>query len=61
MRCGAKRYIVTYEEDGARKAGTVTARTPAEARKAFRRARGTGVTILSVIEAKAGAEVSPAD
>lgn len=52
MRCGEKGYQVLYELNGERKTVTVSARTPAEARKVFRRYREPDATIVSVTETK---------
>lgn len=57
MRCGEKRYQVTYEQNGERKVTIVSARTPAEARKVFRKARSTDVTIVSVVAVAGAVEV----
>ncbi len=48
MRCGEKRFIVEIEMDGAKQRKTVTARTPAEARKKIRMQCGEKTAILSV-------------
>lgn len=58
MRCGEKRFQVTYEQNGERKVAVVTARTPAEARKVFRRARSTDAAIVSVVAVAGTVEVS---
>ncbi|MBP2258777.1 hypothetical protein [Virgibacillus alimentarius] len=52
MRCGAKCFLVQIEANGENQMKFVNARTPAEARKIFRRKYGTGAQILSVREKK---------
>lgn len=58
MRCGEKRYQVTYEQNGERKVAVVAARTPAEARKAVRRTLSPDLKILSVVAVSGAVEVS---
>lgn len=48
MRCGEKRFFVEYELDGMKQKKTVSARTPAEARKRIRMECGLRAEILSV-------------
>lgn len=52
MRCGEKRFLVTYEIQDVREVVTLLARTPAEARKKFRADSEAGVKIVSVIQEK---------
>lgn len=54
MRCGAKCFHVQLEIDGNKKTKPVIARTPAEARKLFRKDYGAESIILSVQERKVG-------
>lgn len=49
MRCGEKRFFVEYELDGMKQKKTVSARTPAEARKRIRMECGSRAEILSVV------------
>lgn len=49
MRCGEKRFLVTYESHSVRNMVTIPARTPAEARKKFRAAYGAECKVISVI------------
>lgn len=58
MRCGEKRYQVTYEQNGERKVAVVAARTPAEARKAVRKALSSDLKILAVAAVSGAVEVS---
>jgi len=50
MRCGAKRYLVELEEDNTKRIKSVTARTPAQARKTIRSKYGPETRIISVRE-----------
>jgi len=52
MVCGSKRYDAQVEVEGEVYAETVTARTPAEARKALRRKYGKSAHIITVRERK---------
>ena len=49
MRCGAKRFFVEIETDGVKQKKTVTARTPAEARKRMRMQCGSQIEVVSVM------------
>ncbi|MEH7383587.1 hypothetical protein V7138_24220 [Bacillus sp. JJ1533] len=48
MRCGAKCFQVEIETDGKTHCKSVTARTPAEARKSIRKKFGAETRILAV-------------
>ena len=48
MRCGAKCFIVELEVKGRKEVKRVTARTPADARKAVRLEYGAEAAILTV-------------
>ncbi|HLR75711.1 MAG TPA: hypothetical protein VK077_10575 [Virgibacillus sp.] len=50
MRCGAKRFQAEIEVNGEREIKSLTARTPAEARKYIRRKYGQATKILFVRE-----------
>jgi len=52
MVCGSKRYDAQVEMEGQIYVETVTARTPAEARKALRRKYGKSAHIITVRECK---------
>lgn len=52
MKCGAKRYLVEIEVDGEKQIKSALARTPAEARKNFRKKYGAETHILVVREEK---------
>lgn len=52
MVCGSKRYDARVEIEGQTYNETVTARTPAEARKALRRRYGKTIDIITVRERK---------
>ncbi|GIO27523.1 hypothetical protein [Ornithinibacillus bavariensis] len=52
MRCGAKCFLIQMEADGKKQVKSVIARTPAEARKSFRKEYGVKPQILSVRESK---------
>lgn len=52
MRCGSKCFLIEMEVNGERQMQSVTARTPAEARKTIRIEYGAESSILSVKEAK---------
>lgn len=49
MRCGEKRFLVTYECQNVQNKVTIPARTPAEARKKFRAKYGAECKVISVI------------
>ncbi|HLR53055.1 MAG TPA: hypothetical protein VK072_09310 [Candidatus Avamphibacillus sp.] len=48
MRCGEKCFFVQTEVDGEKQTKPINARTPAEARKFFRKEYGKESIILSV-------------
>jgi len=52
MVCGSKRYQAQVKYEGSVHNEMVTARTPAEARKAIRRKYGRAANILTVREQK---------
>jgi len=52
LRCGAKRFIVSYEKEAMEQREEVMARTPQEARKKLRASCGQEIKILSVRSAK---------
>lgn len=51
MRCGAKCFIVEYEQDGQVKNVKLNSRTPAEARKILRLQTEGKATVLQVKKA----------
>ena len=52
MRCGSKCFIVEIEVNGEKQSKSVSARTPAEARKTVRIEYGAASQVLSVKEEK---------
>ncbi|HLQ74163.1 MAG TPA: hypothetical protein VK125_08025 [Bacillota bacterium] len=48
MQCGAKRFIVTFSDEGTIRKKSVIARTPALARRVIRSTCGEHVTISTV-------------
>lgn len=48
MRCGAKRFIVTYQARNKEKSKEIVARTPQEARRKFRQICGQDIEVKSV-------------
>lgn len=50
MRCGEKCFMVQTEIDGEKQTKPINARTPAEARKFYRKQHGENPAIISVRE-----------
>lgn len=48
MKCGAKRFLVVYEEENEERLQEIVARTPQEARRKTRQICGQHVKVMSV-------------
>jgi len=57
MVCGSKRYYAKVKQEGKIYTKSVSARTPAEARKAIRQKYGKGAEIMTVREQKGPTQI----